>query len=64
MQNLSPLPEKAPQLSLYTVYEDKFQFVGLFAIMNVGADMIRPRREILRIRIRFRRIRIIVPPGD
>ena len=42
----------------------KSQFIALFAIMNVGADMIRPRREILRIRISFRRIRNIVPPGD
>ena len=43
------------RISMQLTLQELLKFVALFAIMNVGADIIRPRREILRIRISFRR---------
>ena len=34
------------------------------SLVNVGATISRPRREMLRIRLYFQRNRNIVPPGD
>ena len=54
------------QRSIKTVFWERFgkyEFVVLCAVDNVGAAIGRPRREMLRIRIGFRRIRDIVPSG-